>query len=186
MYLRSRHNLVIAGILIVVLITFGCASTSPYWQKTAYGTWNYSRSEIERLPSISIRNILSTLENGESQSIQIFVRAQNLKGIVRVKRLEGLEDIYVQDANGKEATVNLSQITEIQTIRQIKKTPRKKTAGERAGEIAEGALYAPLIPIAIVTLPFLKVMGLDAGKNAADDNKAELAYGGLTKSELIK
>lgn len=175
----------IAGISFAVLITFGCASTSPYWQKTSYGTWNFSQGEVEILPSISIRNILSSMSENEVQRIQIFVRARNLDEISKVTRLEGQEDIYVADAHGKEVKINLAQITEIQSIRQIKIVPRQKTTAEVADELGEGALYAPLVPVAIAVLPLLRAMGLDAGKNDADKGKARLAYDGMSKNDLI-
>jgi len=178
---------VFVGILIVVLMTSGCAtSTIPYWHKTAYGTWGFSQAEVERLPVISIRNILSSISESEVQRIQIFVSARaNLGGFAKVTRMAGQEGVFVADAHGEEVRINFAQITEIQTIRHIKRTPRQKTPGETAAEVGEVAEYAPLIPVAIATLPFLRAMGLDAGKNDEDKGKATLAYGGMSKNDLI-
>jgi len=181
---RYHSNWVIVGLVIVALITFGCASTTPDWKRTTYGTWNFSQAEVEMLPRISILNILSSISESETQKIEIFVKARNLDKISKVTHLEGQENIYVRDADGNEVKINIAQITEIQSIRQIKITPRKKTTGEAAADLGEGALYAPTVPVAIATLPFLSAMGLNAGKNDEDKGKAQLAYGGMSKDEL--
>ena len=137
------------------------------------------------LPIVSIRNILSSMSESEVQRIEIFVRAQNLDGIVKVTRMAGQEDVFVADARGEEVRINFAQITEIQTIRHIKRTPRQKTPGETAEEVGEVVELAPLIPVAIATLPFLGAMGLDAGENDEDNGKASLAYGSMSKNDLI-
>lgn len=186
MHWRNYSNWVILGILITVSITFGCAtSTIPYWQKTTYGTWEFSQVEVEILPIVSLRNILSSKSESENQRIEIFVRARNLEGIAKVTRLAGQEELLVKDAKGKEVKINFAQITEIHTIRHVKNTKRQKTLGETAEEVGEAVELAPLIPVAVATLPFLSAMGLNEGKNAEDTGKAALAYGGISKNDLI-
>jgi len=176
----------IVGILIAFSIMSGCAtSTIPYWEKTAYGTWEFSQAEVEILPIVSIRNILSFLSENEVQKIQIFVKSRNQDGVAKVTRMAGQEDVFVQDARGEEVRLNFAQITEIQTIRYIRRTPRQKTPGETAEEVGETVELAPMIPVAIATLPFLSAMGLDTGKNDEDKGKAALAYGSMTKNDLI-
>ena len=174
------------GILIVFSITSGCAtSTIPYWEKTTYGTWEFSQAEVELLPIVSIRNILSLLSENDVQKIQIFVKSRNQDGVGKVKRMAGQENVIVQDARGEEVRLNFAQITEIQAIRYIRRTPRQKTPDETAEEVGEAVELAPMIPVAIATLPFLSAMGLDAGKNDEDKGKAALAYGGMSKNDLI-
>jgi len=177
---------VIAGMLIAALMLSGCAtSTIPGWQRTAYGTWKFSHADIEKLPIISIRNILSAISEDELQRIQVFVRARNLDGLAKVTRMAGEEEVFVADPHGEEVRINLAQITEIRTVRYIKVTPRHKTTGEKAEEAVVFLEYAPFIPVAIATWPILRVSGLDAGKNAEDTGKASMAYGGMSKEDLI-
>ena len=176
----------IVGILIAFSIMSDCAtSTIPYWEKTAYGTWEFSQAEVEILPIVSIHNIPSLLSESEVQKIQLFVKSRNQDGVAKVTRMAGQEDVFVQDARGKEVRLNFAQITEIQTIRYIRITPRQQTPGETAEEVGEAVELAPMIPVAIATLPFLSAMGLDAGENDEDKGKAALAYGGMSKNDLI-
>ena len=112
------------------------------------------------------------------------MRARNLDGIAKVTRMAGQEEVLVMDARGKEVRINFAQITEIHTIRHIKRTKRQKTTGKTAEEVVEVVTLAPMIPL-IATLPFLRAMGLDGGKNAEDNGKARLAYGGLSKNDLV-
>ena len=97
----------------------------------------------------------------------------------------GQEDVIVADTQGQEVKIKIAQITEIQSIRQIKVEPREKTTKENAEEADEALIYAPLIPVAIALWPFLRAMGLDAGKNDEDKEKAMRAYGGMSKEDLI-
>ncbi len=169
---QHKSNWVTAYTSIAILIISGYATTkSPCWEKTAYGTWGFSQEEVEMLPNISIRKILSSITEDEVVRVQILVKTQSLDGFTKVKRLSGHEDVYVTDAHGQEVKIKIARITEIQSIRKIKINPRKKKTGETAEKLVEFALYAPFIPAAIVLLPFLKSMGLDAGKNADGDVK---------------
>ena len=73
-------------------------------------------------------------------------------------------------------------------IRRIK-TPAdsgKKNGSGTADAVGETMIYAPLVPVAIGTLPFLRAMDLDAGKNDQDEEKARLVYEGMSKNDLIK
>ena len=108
MHWRNHSNWVIVSILIAISMSFGCAtsSSSPYWQKTAYGTWGYSQAELEILPIASIRNILSSKSESEFQIIQVFIRARNLDGIAKVTRMPGQEEVLVTDAQDKEVRIN--------------------------------------------------------------------------------
>ncbi|RMF24645.1 MAG: hypothetical protein D6760_02890, partial [Deltaproteobacteria bacterium] len=49
---------------------------------------------------------------------------------------------------------------------------------------AEVAVYAPFLPL-VAARPVFGLMGLDEGKNADDEEKAALAYEGMTKDELL-
>lgn len=172
-------------ISVVILIISGCATlTNPYWEKTAYGTWSLSQEEVSRLSTMSRQNILSSASENDDQRVQIFVTSRKLDGKAKVKRLAGQEGVYVVDVRGQQVKINVDQITGIQSLREIKNTPHKKTTDKTAEELSEAALYAPLVPVAIISWPFLKAMGLDAGKNAEDGEKAQLAYGGMSRDDL--
>lgn len=183
---RYQSNWVIVSALTAVMLLSGCATTkTPSWEKTSYGTWKFSSAEVKKLPSISIRNILSSASEKGSVKVQVLVRAQNLDGIGEVKQIAGPEDVIITDAYGQEVKIKIAEITEIQTIRKLMIIPRQKSAGETAAETAELLSYVPLIPVAIVSWPFLRVLGLDEVKNEADRGKASLAYKGMSKGELI-
>lgn len=184
---RNRFPRLTVCAALVVLTVSGCATpTTPYWKTTTYGTWRYSQAEVARLPGISRRNILSSASEEEDQRVHVSVSARSLDGTWRVVRLAGPDEVYVAKAGGKEARINLAQITRIETTRQIKITPRRKTTGTVASNLGEAAPYVPLIPFALGTWPLLRATGLDAGKNAQDKGKAQLAYQGMSKSELIR
>ncbi|MBN2332422.1 MAG: hypothetical protein JXO49_12610 [Deltaproteobacteria bacterium] len=184
---QDQSNWIIVSALAVVILLSGCATTkTPYWKNTSYGTWEFNSAEIKKLPDISLRKILSLASVNPGEKVQILVRAQNLDGIAEVKQIAGSEDVIVTDLQGQEVRVKIAQITEIQSRRQIRVMPKGKTTDEAAEEAAEALTYAPLIPIAIATWPFLRASGLDEGKNADDKEKALIAYGGMSKEELIK
>lgn len=186
MHYRYQSSWIILFLLIAAILVVGCATTkTPYWTKTAYGTWSFSHADVKKLPSISIRNILSSVSENEHEKVQILIKAQNLDGIAEVKRISGRDNAIVTDAHGQELQIRIAEITEIQTIRHIKIRPREKTSGNTAEAVGEGLIYAPLIPVAIATWPLLRAMGLDANKNAEDKEKAMMAYGGMSKEDLI-
>jgi hypothetical protein len=169
--------------LIAIILVSGCATTNtPKWKKTAYGSWTFSHAELEKLPIISIRHILSSGSDTEHEKVINLVRARGLDGVAEVKRIAAQGEVIVIDANDKQQEkIKIAQITQIQRIRKIKVAP----AQNKTGSVAEGLVYLPLIPFAIVSRPFLGVMGLDANKNSTDAAKAMLAYGGMSKKELI-
>ncbi|MDW7772233.1 MAG: hypothetical protein SCH71_05010 [Desulfobulbaceae bacterium] len=188
---QNRFQNIIAPVSIAILMASGCA-TAPYWETTSYGTMKYSQAEIERLPGVSIRNILSSMSENEHNREQIFVRSTSLDGPAEVNRLDGQEDVIVTNRYGQEVQIKIAQITEIKRIRRLKVVPRKKSIGEEtteAGEVLTGTgevlIYASLVPVAIAMWPFFRAIGLDEGKNDDDKEKASLAYGGMSKEDLV-
>ncbi len=174
----------VAWLVVVMCMAAGCA-TRVGWYTTEYGTMEYSRGELERLPGISIRNILASGRKDENVWIQVFVEAEGTDGWAAVRRLEGDDAVRVVDAQGREASVALAEITTIRRVRRLWQGPREKTGEEKAAEAIEALEYAPLVPLAILSWPILSATGLDAQKNADDEEKAELAYGGLSRKELL-
>lgn len=165
----------------------GCATPSaPYWKETAYGTWDFSPAEVERLPKISVRRILSLASAGPNQRIQVLVKARKLDGTARVRGLSGPREVDVTDAHGREMKIAISGITDIRTTRSVRVVPRHEASGQSAQALGVFALYAPLIPVAAATGPLLGAMGLDARRNARDNEKASVAYVGLSRAALIR
>lgn len=105
---------------------------------------------------------------------------------MNVERLSGKDHVIVKNADGKELRVKLASITGIQTVRWIKVSPEASKKGTAGAGAVEALSYAPIIPIAIATWPVLRALGLDAGKNAADTGKALMAYGGMSKKQLVE
>ena len=183
---RHKFNWITVFALITIMLVSGCATThKPNWEKTAYGSWQFSHAELEKLPIISLRNILSSVSETENEKVQILVRAQDLEGVAEVKRIAGQEDVIVADPHGQEVKIKIAQITRIQSIRRIKVKPYKETTSDVAEASAEFLIYAPLIPIAIASRPFLGAMGIDQQKISDDEGKAMMAYGGMSKKDLI-
>jgi len=174
----------VAWLVVVMCMAAGCA-TRVGWYTTEYGTMEYSRGDLERLPGISIRNILASGRKDENIWIQVFVEAEGIEGWAAVRRLEGDDAVRVVDAQGREGSVALAQITTIRRVRRLWQGPREKTGEEKAAEAIEVLEYAPLVPLAILSWPILSATGLDAQKNADDEEKAELAYGGLSREQLL-
>jgi len=173
--------------IIGVLVLTGCATTTtPQWKQTSYGSWKLTQSEIAKLPTISIRNILSSESVSEHQRMRILVRTAEQEDYVEVKNLPSEDEAHVltTDAHGREIVIAIDHISEIQSIRQIRTAPRQTTAGEKAEGAAEALIYAPLLPL-LATWPLLRATGLDANKNAEDAEKAMRAYGGMSKHELV-
>lgn len=180
---KHRFHSIVTCASIAILMAYGCATT-PYWTTTSYGTMTYSQAELEKLPHISIKNILSSGSADDQIRVEIIVRSRELKSPAKVKRLAGQKDVIVTDAYGQEVQIEIDQITEIERIRRFKVVPRKTTMGEKADTAGEVLIYAPLIPVAIASWPILRMFGLDAVKNDDDKEKALLAYGGMSKEDL--
>lgn len=140
---------------------------------------------MARLPEISLRNILSSASESDAQRVQVSVEARGLDGVGRVMRLAGPDQVYVRETDGKQVKVDLARITRIGLVRQIKIIPHRETSGAAARHLGESASYVPLIPFAMTTWPLLRAFGLDAGKNAEDKGKAQLAYKGMSKAQLV-
>ncbi|RMD82665.1 MAG: hypothetical protein D6815_08675, partial [Candidatus Dadabacteria bacterium] len=150
--------------MIAVAGIAGCAA-QPHWTTTPYGTMTYSRNEVERLPAVSIRKILSSASESENTRVQILVAAKGLDGACEVKSLAGPEEVIVTNERGQEAKIRITDITKIERIRRVKTAPRKKSAGEKVEGAAEVAVYAPFLPL-VAARPVFGLMGLDEGKNA--------------------
>jgi hypothetical protein len=148
----------------------GCATTS----------LKFTQSEVKLIPVVSLPRVL--LPGSMDETVK--VKAGSLQGPATVKSLDGQGYVILNDDhNGKEVKLPLSEIVEIERIRRTKKS-KDGYHGSTGEAVGEALIYAPLIPVAVVSWPFLRVMGLDAVKNSEDDKKALLVYGGMSKEDL--
>lgn len=187
MFWPYRSYWIIISVFTLIISLSGCATKkTPYWENTAYGTWELTSAELKKLPDISLRKILSSGSKNRGAKVQIFVKAQNLDGVAEVIQVTDSEDVLVRDVQKQKLRLKIAQITEIKSIRHIRVKPKRRTTDETVESAAEALTYTPLVPLAITTWPFLRASGLDEGKNADDKVKALIAYGGMSKKELVK
>lgn len=163
-----------ALILLVAVMATGCASTS--------STIEFSPAEVKLIPAAAMEKVLSPASANEV----VKIRANGLPRAMEVRRLEGREYLMAADvAQGKEVKVAMRDITGIERIRRFDQSAASSGKDVSAGTaIGETLIYAPLIPVAIVSRPFLRAMGLDEEKNSNEREKALLVYGGMTRDVL--
>ncbi len=162
----------------------GCATEDAQWRETAYGSWTYSRDELELLPAQAKAQILALPAVTETETIEVLIRTATLNRAVPIEALTPGADAVLATVDGATQRIPIARITEIQSIRAIR-TAAPRDQGSDTEGIGEALILAPLIPLAVVSFPLLRAMELDAGKNAADNGKALQAYGQLSKQELL-
>lgn len=174
-YCEDKTNLFAAYIVIISFMVTSCATTSP--------SLKFTQSEVKLIPVVAIQKVLSPASTNET----VKVRAKNVNGPAEVKSFEGQECVIVTDEHhGKEVKLPISEITEIEHIWRIKRPANSggKHQANSAEAVGESLIYAPMIPIAVSTWPFLRMMGLDEKKNSRDREKALWIYGGMNKDVL--
>ena len=175
MVCRYKTYLIVTYAVSVTLLVTGCATTTT--------SLNFTQSELKLVPIIAFHKIMSS----QSMNETVTVRAESLDGAAEVKGFVGQKYVIVTDMDEKEVKIRIADITEIERIRKIQ-TPtnsREEKGSGAADAIGETLIYAPLVPVAIGTWPFLRAMGLDAKKNAEDKEKARLIYEGMSKKDLM-
>ena len=152
----------------------GCATTTT--------SLKFTESELEVVPAVVLPKLLSS--NATNEVVE--VSAKSIDEPAVVKRIEGQKYVVVTDTRGKELRLSISQITEIERIRQIKssETSTTKGGGNAADTVGETLIYGPLVPVSIALWPALRLSGLDAKKNAEDNQKARLVYEDMSKEDL--
>ncbi|WP_345979085.1 hypothetical protein [Sulfurimonas sp. HSL3-2] len=144
----------------------------------------FTQSEVKQIPSIALQKVISSRFANET----IAVKARGLDGTGIVKGFVNQEYVIVTDKDQKEVKIKISDITEIQRIWKstVPADSSNKNGATTADTVGETLIYAPLIPVAIGTAPFLRMTGLDALKNNEDEEKARLVYEGMSKQNLIQ
>jgi len=157
-------------VVLIAIMTTGCATNT--------STIKFNQSEIRLIPTVAMPRVLSS--NATNETVKI--KARHINGSMDVKRIEG-PYVIATDKHGNEMKLTTSEITEIERIRWINR-PKPSGKNKTTEAIGETLTYAPLIPVAIVSIPFLNAMGLDAKVNAEDNEKSRLVYEGMSKEEL--
>ena len=176
MFLKSKTYLSAVYVLSIVILINACSTTTD--------SIKFTQSEVKQIPSLALEKVMSSRFSNET----ITIKAKGLDGTGIVKGFADQEYVIVTDKDQKEVKVKTSDITEIQRIwqRTVPEDSSKKTKVSTADAVGETLIYTPLIPVAIGTAPFLRVMGLDALKNSEDEEKARLVYEGMSKQDLIQ
>lgn len=164
-----------ALILLVALVATGCVSTS--------SNIAFSPDEVKLIPPSLMEKVLSPT----SVSEVIKIKAKGLPHSMEVKRFEGREFLIASDTpQGKEMRVAVQDVTEIERSKRFEPTSTTtgSTSSSTGAAVGEALVYAPLIPVAVVSRPFLRAMGLDEEKNSNEREKALMVYGGTSRDVL--
>jgi hypothetical protein len=163
-----------ASIFLANFLVSGCAATTT--------SLKFTQSELKLVPVVEFQKVLSSGAMNET----VEVNARSIDGTAVVKGFEGQKYIIVTDKYGQEIRLSISEITQIERIRRIKRpdTTAKKSKSNNGEAVGETLIYAPIVPVAIAMWPALRASGLDAGKNAEDKRKARLVYEGMSKEDL--
>ena len=119
-----------------------------------------------------------------SDSVSIVVKAPPYPGPLTVQRSDGDEHVVVANAKGAVSRLPIGEISEVYHVYHLKQQTVQSAPSNTAEAVGETLIYAPLIPVAVVTWPVLSSMGLDEHRNSEDREKALLLYQGMTRSEL--
>ncbi len=162
-------------ILLVAVVATGCVSTS--------NNIAFSPAEVKLIPPSVMEKVLSpTSDSGVTK-----IKAKGHPHRMEVKKFEGREYLIASDTSqGDEVKVAVQDVTEIVRSKRFEPTPTTtgNTSSSTGSAIGEALIYAPLIPVAFVSRPFLRAMGLDEEKNSNERVKALMVYGGMSRETL--
>lgn len=166
----------LANVAVIVFLVTSCA--------THTHSLKFTQSEVKRIPAVALQKVLSPTSTNET----VRVWARGVSGPAEVKSFEGQQSVTVKgEGNENDKKLPFNAITELEHIWRSAKP--KTFVGEQepnsATAVTESLIYAPCIPAAIATWPFLRASGLDALKNDEDKSKARLVYEGMSKKDLI-
>ena len=168
--MRASTTIIIVAMLLSLVS--GCTS-SPQ-------ALRYSQSEVERIPLTAKRKLLLSGSNSAS----IVVKAPPYSGPLTVQRSDDDEHVVIANAKGAVSRLAIREISEIYRVYHLKQQASQSTPNNTEEAVGETLIYAPLIPVAVVSWPVLSSMGLDEHRNSEDREKALLLYQGMTRSEL--
>lgn len=165
--------------LFVSLLSTGCATTKY--------SLDFSQSELHLIPARSLQRIVSAHPADEIVAVKVDGHGEP----VEVKEFKNRVSATVFGADGKVEEISFSEITAL-LISKKQKAPdngdhqKNSSATTVSSGISEAMIYAPMVPLAIVTWPLLRAMGLDESKNSRDNAKARLIYHGMSRSDLLE
>lgn len=164
--------------LFLSLLTTGCS--------TATHSIDFSKSELQLIPTSSLKRMASNHSADET----VVVRVGGYGAPLVVKEFNNRDTATVFDADGKEVGIPFADITEL-LISKKPKVPNQTESYQKSGTkaassgVGEALIYAPLIPVALVTWPLASGMGLDESKNEMDREKARRIYQGMSRNDLL-
>lgn len=179
----SLSKLLWIGFLPAIMLTGGCASSGAN-VGTSIG---YGRSELQLIPAKSLERLASN--HAADELVAVKVEGQSDPVVVRF--FSGKDHVSVLAPQGQEQLVRFADVTDLLIIKLPKKdqqaaVPARTTASGAAGAVGEALVYAPMVPIAVVSWPLLNVMGLNGAKNSDDTARAGRIYMGLSRQDLIE
>lgn len=176
--MTKQYSFYIRTCTIFSLLTSGCATTTH--------SIDFSKSELHLIPTSSLQRLVSSHSADEIVAVRVGGRGDP----VIVKEFKNRESATVIGAEGKEE-IPFADITELLISKKPKALSQldsQKKASTRAASsgVGEALMYAPLIPIAVVSWPLASAMGLDESKNDLDRAKARRIYHGMSKNDLLE
>lgn len=164
----------LSTIAALSLLMPGCAAHSR--------SVRFTEDDVKRIPGAALRRILLPSASDEV----VVVRARGQAGPAAVESIAEDGRVIVKDAKGNEARLAIDRITEIARIQTLKRAdaPAGTHQGSALEAAGEALILAPLVPVAIVSWPFLGALGLDEEKNSQDREKALLAYGSMSREAV--
>lgn len=158
------------------LLVTGCVS------KTT--SIDFTHSEVQLIPSVSLHNLVSLYSTDNSR---IMIETMDKKTFP-VKQFINKEYALVTTENEHDRNVTFREIAKIKLVKKVQ-TPEHSSPMTASGA-TEGVVTllaaAPVAVLAVGTWPLLKAMGLDSQQNSEDGEKAQLIYVGLSKTDLLQ
>jgi hypothetical protein len=174
-YQYTPRPYVILLVMTAIILT-GCSTSSR--------SLRYTQPEVRLIPSMAMHKVLTPGSNNQV----VVIRAEGLSDLAVVEGFEGDDTVVVRDERGTVSKIAINVITDIYRVTHFdtENEQEGKRRGSAAATVGETMIYAPLVPVAVVSWPFLRAMGLDEHKNSNDREKALVIYGGMTKQDLHK
>ena len=155
--------------LAVALAMAGCTFTSR-------NVIAFNRSELAKVPSVAYPHLFKAAEPTDRMQEYVLVRVRGESGKLRVIRFLPPDRILVTNRKGQDKAVAMADVVALEHVREFR---HASSAEEEAEGAAEFVMLSPLLPAALLVGPYF-------GSIDEAERKADLAYDGLTKAQLIQ